>query len=282
MIEKKLIKKWVVKILGYGLFLTFFSISAYAKPFQVQITTQPNSPNESFIGKIVAADFNDPTPNYCYGKSNCYYAAFVNSKSWGENGRAGYSTIDTERVSERISWARSSSTMGELARALAKNDLLYMDMRDYLPASEGNDPIFCVYAAYSAGRGQQIPGTLVSNCADAPVSPTACTLTPESIEFNWGVVTNIQAGEIELSKPVSITCTRQTRIGLSISGDYIPLNGDKNTRAEFDLGNGWTGKTQVNVCVNESKNVQIKSRLVGLERQQGDFTGSSVLIMEQL
>ncbi|MFP2167616.1 hypothetical protein ACLEYI_22025 [Enterobacter ludwigii] len=73
-----------VKILSCGIFLTLFSISAYAKTFQVQLVTQPSNPNGNFTGKIVAADFNDPTPNYCYGRDSCYYAAFVNSKSWGE------------------------------------------------------------------------------------------------------------------------------------------------------------------------------------------------------
>lgn len=267
-----------MKILSCGIFLTLFSFSAYTKTFQVQLVTQPSNPNGFFTGKIVAADFNDPTPNYCYGRDSCYYAAFVNSKSWGEGGRSGYATVDESDKNRREQAAKNARTMGELAKELYKLNILYMEMNDFLPSYYGKDPTFCMYANYA--HGYQVAGTLASNCADAPVAPTACTLTPDSIEFDWGMISNTSAGKIELSKSVNIVCTRPANIGIYISGDYISLNGNKNTRAEFDLGKGWTGKTVVDV--KEQMNVQIKSRLVGLEHQHGDFTGSSVIIMEQI
>ncbi|MEM5488243.1 hypothetical protein [Enterobacter cloacae] len=266
-----------VKILSCGIFLTLFSFSAYAKTFHVQIVTQPPVTDGHFEGRIVAADFNDPTPNFCYGRNDgCYYAGFVNDKSWGENGKAGYSTTDNAHAQERMVLAREAKTMGELARTLNDKGLLSINLRDFLPKNQGDSPTFCVFANIS----RQIAGTLASNCADAPVAPTACTLTPDSIEFDWGMISNTSAGKIELSKSVNITCTRPANIGIYISGDYISLNGNKNTRAEFDLGKGWTGKTVVDV--KDQMNVLIKSRLVGLEHQSGDFTGSSVIIMEQL
>ncbi|MEW5494395.1 hypothetical protein ABGT23_01910 [Enterobacter cloacae] len=250
----------------------------YAKTFQVQILDQPSSPNAVFSAKIVASDFNDLTPNYCYNKDSCFFSGFVNDKSWGETGLGGYGSYDNERISERQRAAREARTMGELAQLLSNRGLLAVTMRDSLPANLGNSPTFCVYAKTSVSN--QIAGTLVSNCADAPVAPISCKLTPEQMNLDWGTITNKAAGHLEISKKVNISCTKASNVGLSISGGSIPLNGDVNIRAEFNLGDGWTGKTQLNVL--DDIVVEIKSRLVGLENEEGVFYGSAILMMEQL
>ncbi|RTP93720.1 hypothetical protein EKN38_25170 [Enterobacter sp. WCHEn045836] len=249
---------------------------AASRTFQVQVVTQPSSPNGQFTGQVVAANFDDPSPNPCYRKNDCYFAGFVNSKSWGEAGRAGYGTTDSVRVSERKLAAGEGRTMGDVARLLRDRGLLFVSMMDYLPAQYGRDPTFCIYVR----DGQQVAGTLSSNCADAPVAPTSCELTPASVNFDWGEVKRSDSGYPELSRTLKVTCSRPTNIGLSVSGQSIPLNGNASTRAEFNLGSGWTGGTDR--YVSDTASIEMKSRLIGLEDATGEYSGSAVMMFEQL
>ncbi|MHA6679821.1 hypothetical protein ACX43S_25350 [Enterobacter cloacae] len=239
---------------------------------------QPPEPGKMFSASVVAADFNDPTPNFCYEKNECYFAGFANSKSWGEQGKQGYGTSDLAQVPARRAAAKKAKTMGELAVALREQGLLYIEMKDFLDIDKGTDATFCMYAHTNTGKQQA--GTLVSNCSDAPVAPVSCKLTPEAVLFDWGTVTPKIANTRQLKKNVTLKCTKPTNIRLYISGDYISLNGNQDTRAEFNFGNGWTGKTEV--YVENDISVEMNSRLVGFEDKNGDFSGSSVLVMEQI
>ncbi|MBW4204140.1 hypothetical protein JW319_22570 [Enterobacter cloacae subsp. cloacae] len=268
--------KMLIKSLFAGVFLVL-CVSSNAKTFQVQVTGVPQVPHAYFTARIAAVDFDDPAPNFCYQKRNCYFAGFVNSKSWGEQGKQSYITTDTFSIERRERVAYSAKTMGELAQGLRDNNLLYKDMSGKLYPQDGDDPTFCIYAAVNYG---QQAGTLASNCADAPVPPASCDLTPESLTFDWGILPNTKADEIELSRSIKVTCTEPTTVRLSISGEFISLNGDINTRAEFNLGSGWTGSTKV--TVRNSEVIEMKSRLKGLRNSSGEYSGSSVLVFEQL
>ncbi|CAI1889610.1 MULTISPECIES: hypothetical protein [Serratia] len=262
-------------------FILICSASGYGKTFQVQIVTQPENPNGDFSAKIVSADFNDPTPNYCYQVTGCSWRGFVNSKSWGVNGKNGYNTADTAYKDKRENIAYMSRTMGEVATRLRNENILEIVMIDYLGHDNGEkgDPTFCVYAYKN--RGNQQEGTLASNCADSPPIQTVCELTPDSVVFNWGTVNQSKSGYIELEKSAQVKCSRPSTIRLSVSGMTIPLNGDSSTRAEFNLGDGWTGSVQKSVDTAPAV-MPIQARLVGLESQVGTFNGSSILLLEVL
>jgi hypothetical protein len=77
-------------------------LPAQAAPFHVSLITVPDSPNGKFTGIIDGADYNDTSPNPCYRVDRCYMAAFVNDKSWGPDGKQGYTTYDRKNGAIRM------------------------------------------------------------------------------------------------------------------------------------------------------------------------------------
>lgn len=245
-----------------------------AAPLHVRITSQPSAPNGTFSGVVDAADFSDPTPNPCFRNSSCYFAAFVNSKSWGAVGREGYHTVDDSNTALRREAVINAATIGEAARNLRDKGLLFLDMQDYLPASKGGDPTFCVYAA--DGNARQKAGTLLSNCADAPTPPVDCQITSGDIDLDWGTQTlNHDMGLRQ--QTVTLNCSSPTRVRLTVSGEFITLSGDSTQRALINLGDGWNG-TRI-LDVNGNKSIDLQAKLQGVGSKIGSFKGSAPLIM---
>lgn len=261
-------------------FFLSLSLNVYGKTFQVQIESQPDTPNGVFYARIVSANFTDKTPNTCYQRYSCSWRGFVNSKSWGENGRVGYETNDTYNIARRESIAFKSKTMGDLATNLKNDGLLYITVNDYLRAGY-SDPTFCIYAYIGKAGIGQIYGSLASNCADAPIKPATCEFkSNDQINFDWGTVTQSTVGYREISKNFQLTCSKPTQVKVSISGYSIPLNGIQKTRAEFNLGDGWSG--EIKKSVSETVTLELKARLIGLENVTGNYTGSAILLLETI
>ncbi|EKS6735761.1 hypothetical protein ACM93F_004233 [Enterobacter ludwigii] len=254
-----------------------FTPSVGANTFHVQVLELPHHIYDFAYGTIVAANYDDPTPNFCYQREECYYAAYVIPKGWVA--KPGYPTFDYPVDRRRFDAAKNSLTMGEVARALRDNGQLFIEMSDRMGSGEHeiNDLVFCLFASYRLAMVQDVRA---SNCADAPVPPSSCELSPAMVNFDWGRIPNIQASQILLSRSIKVDCTQPTNIRLAISGEFIPLNGDLSKRAEFNLGSGWSGKTEVNV--RNSAIIEMKARLIGLDDVEGDYSGSAVLIFEQM
>ena len=261
---------------------SLFIASANAEPLHVSLSTIPDKPTGRFIGQVTAADFDSTIPNPCYKVTNCYIAAFVISKDWLPEGQEGYTSRDTVNYKKRSELAFSAVTMGELLKSLRDANLLYISMTDNLPSSKGENPTFCMFAGIYRSYARLIAGTRLSNCADAPPSNTNCKLNFPSIEFDWGQVAQSVNGYKEISKTITVSCSKSARIKLSISGAYVPLNGDSSKRAEFDLGEGWNGSLSKVITQIPEEHIEIKSRLVGMEDALGEYTGGSILILEIL
>jgi len=257
-------------------------VSANAEPLHVSLSTIPAVPTGKFIGQVTAADFESTMPNPCYKVTNCYLASFVISKDWLPEGQEGYTSWDTVNHVKRRALAFDAVTMGELLKNLRDANLLFISMTDYLPSSKGKNPTFCMFAGIYRTYARLIAGTRLSNCADAPPSNSTCTLKFPSIEFDWGQVAQSVNGYKELSKTISVSCTQSARIKLSISGAFIPLNGDTSKRAEFDFGEGWNGSLSKVITQIPEEAIEIKSRLAGMEEAVGEYSGSSILILEIL
>ncbi|EKS6740659.1 hypothetical protein NTH60_004710, partial [Enterobacter ludwigii] len=272
------IKNYFFVIPLFALLSALLCSASEARTFHVQLLSQPEEGHFRVNGHIVAANFDDPTPNFCYKKKGCYFAAFSNSKSWGENGSNGYGTQDKSLWEKRAEAAFSATTMGEVARNLRDKGVLNVEMSTQMRP----DARYCVYAARNLDNftASQYAGTLMSNCVDIPMVVAACTLTPDNILFDWGTLPSTEVSTVELTQSLTVACSQPTSIRLSINGEYIPLNGDNTTRAEFNLGNGWTGST--NVSVTNSEVIHMKSRLKGLSNRSGEFSGSAILLLEQL
>lgn len=270
-------KKNIFAISLFVFFYVFLCSHSEAKTFHIQILRQPEESHYWLYSTIVSANFDDPTPNYCYQRKNCYFAMFDIPRVWGENGEDKRGSQDTSSSEVRSEAAFSARTMGEVARNLRDRGLLHKELSTFWASYEK----ICLYAGFKHDRiVRQYAGTLASNCVDIAVVPTACTITPESLSFDWGTLTNTEVSAVELTQSLMVTCTQPTNARLSISGEIIPLNGDSTTFAEFNLGSGWTGST--NVSVKSSEVINMKSRLKGLDNRSGEYSGSAILLFEQI
>ncbi|MEG2734530.1 MAG: hypothetical protein RR962_04260 [Hafnia sp.] len=232
----------------------------------------------AMYAQLTGVDFNETKPNPCYMRSECFIAGFVIDKSWLPDGRSNYGTTDKENLALRQKLAYSAKTMGELATALNKNNILYVPQSDYLPKEKGNDPTFCMFAAVGSFGELQV-GTLVSNCADAVIAPPSCSLSSVDIDFGTLVESQVQWA---ISKYYSlyVRCDKETDVILSISNSYIPMNGNVNYKAWIDFGAGFGANLKLKKVKNQYV-VRVRSRLDGAFKA-GDYVGSTVILMELL
>ena len=167
--------------------------------------------------------------------------------------------------------------MGEVARRLREQGLLFIKLTDFLPSYEGNVPTFCIDPAiYASDRAEMQPHTRASNCADTPPKVSYCRLTQNVIEFDWGAVP-AQGDYGTLTHAIHVSCDQPTSLRVYVSGGSIPLNGDIKTRVEFDFGRGWGQKALIYSA--EGSDISMTARSVlGGERES--IGGCSILIME--
>lgn len=165
-----------------------FSSCLNAKLY-VELQSQPTSPNAMFYGVIVGGDENDPDPNPCYKIYNCSLRGYVNSESWGEAGSAGYQTKDNQSLREWDKASQDAATLGEFIKSVRASGTLRRTMKDYLPASAGQDPIFCIYAAqWRPSVYDQIANTRASNCARALPFPAVCQVKEIEVNYDFGKI----------------------------------------------------------------------------------------------
>jgi len=249
--------------------LGFWCLSSNAATFQIQSVSSPSSSDGGvFSAEITSANYSDPTPNYCYQKTHCFYAGFVGNNF----------SYDSAEEGSRENIAQRSKTMGDLAADL-KSSGLFTRM-----TSVGSSPDqFCMYPAQPGLSDQivnRIPGLPpVSNCLPVPPVRVSCHLTPESVDFEWeGKVKSTSFPE--RAQDIQVTCTGPADVRLSVHTGYINLvAGNLNWRAEFNIDSqGWRGVATGKVDV--TKTFTMVARIVGSNDYEGVFRASSALFLE--
>lgn len=255
------------------LFILVLAGFCRAESVHVKLITVPDYPNLEFTGVIDWWDIDSRESNYCYIRTNCYYAGYVIDRY--NSMPVSYPSNDNNRYRERAHCAYINPTMGGVGRCLRDRGILNVLLTDLLPASYGRDPLFCVFARPDS---RFYPTLKVSNCESAKTD-LKCSITESSFEFDFGTVKKASKTQVpDLEKPLHIKCTGDASGSVYVSGGKIML-GNKGNVVFNILDGGWGKSGRYRLRNGFIVSGTIKARIKDLP-EIGDWQGSSIVVLQ--
>lgn len=220
--------------------VSFSCVAGYTDSLSITLTRAPTGHNEMMYARIVGGDDHDPTPNPCYGELRCYIGAWAVSGKWPNKYKRGYNTMDNTHIAGRIRCGRNGKTIGNVVQCLRENNLLYIEMNDFLDSDYGRKDEMCLFINNDTFMGAGASLGPLGSCVKTYV-PTKCVYSGTLDIHVKGSASRINS---MTSTPAtgggSITCSSDTsgRLRITTSTGSITLDNGGQCAVDFGAGPG--------------------------------------------
>ncbi|CAI0929010.1 Uncharacterised protein [Serratia proteamaculans] len=246
----------------------------------IAISSPPAAEPYRAASHIVAASIEDKMPNPCFGDRNCELRFVMLDKKWDVNNQSEHSSHDYgwfeyAGVSDHDQ-SYKFRTMGEWWAAVPLKNR-GISGYDYDDRHQIHKPCMALAGMRISDR-QSIPGTLVSNCADAYVAMPTCSLTPNHVNITLTTAQGVNVPDTD-GGTVQISCTQSTSLTVRTNEEEkIPLGGEVNSYAQLDWGAGYGVPRALRVEKNVPTTLAVRVKTVGLANlHAGVVSGTAVV-----